>query len=70
MPRILILDPIAEEGIEMLQAAKASGIDYEVKTGLKGNDLKKALAEADGAICRGGGGNSNSCTSWRRHSDP
>jgi D-3-phosphoglycerate dehydrogenase len=54
MPRILILDPIAEEGLEMLKAAKAKGIDYEVKTGLKGNDLKKALAEADGAICRSG----------------
>src|SRR4051794_19426347 len=54
MPRILILDPLAQEGIEMLKAAKANGIDFEVKTGLKGNDLKKALAETDGAICRSG----------------
>src|SRR6476620_924767 len=50
--RIVILDPIAEEGLEMLSAA--SGIEDEVKTGLKGNDLKQALAAADGAICRSG----------------
>jgi D-3-phosphoglycerate dehydrogenase len=52
MTRILILDPIAPEGLEML--AKASGIEHEVKTGLKGDALKQALAEADGAICRSG----------------
>ncbi len=54
MPKILILDTIAQEGLDMLAAAKPAGIEYEVKTGLKGNDLKKALAEADGAICRSG----------------
>jgi D-3-phosphoglycerate dehydrogenase len=54
MPRILILDPIAQEGLDMLKAAAANGIEYEVKTGLKGNDLKQALAAADGAICRSG----------------
>ena len=54
MPRILILDPLAQEGLDMLAAAKPAGIEYEVKTGLKGNDLKKALSEADGAICRSG----------------
>ena len=30
------------------------GIDYEVGTGLKGDDLREALAEFDGAICRSG----------------
>src|SRR5262245_65450586 len=38
----------------MLKTAAASGIEFEVKTGLKGNDLKQALALADGAICRSG----------------
>src|SRR5260221_4028496 len=52
--RIVILDPIADEGLEMLAQAKGAGIEYEVKTGLKGDALKKALAEADGAICRSG----------------
>ncbi len=54
MPKILILDPIAQEGLDMLKAAAADGIEFEVKTGLKGNDLKQALAQADGAICRSG----------------
>jgi D-3-phosphoglycerate dehydrogenase len=52
MPKILILDPIAQEGLDLLAAAP--GIEYEVRTGLKGDALKQALAEADGAICRSG----------------
>jgi D-3-phosphoglycerate dehydrogenase len=49
--RILILDPIAPEGLDLL---KRSGIEHEVRTGLKGDALKKGLAEFDGAICRSG----------------
>jgi D-3-phosphoglycerate dehydrogenase len=52
MYRILILDPIAQEGLDLL--ARAPGIEHEVRTGLKGDALKKALAEFDGAICRSG----------------
>jgi D-3-phosphoglycerate dehydrogenase len=52
MPKILILDPIAQEGLDLLAAAP--GIEYEVRTGLKGDALKQALAAADGAICRSG----------------
>ncbi len=52
MPKILILDPIAKEGLDLLAAAP--GIEYEVRTGLKGDALKAALAEFDGAICRSG----------------
>src|SRR5262245_37156719 len=52
--RILILDPIAQEGLDLLARAKAAGIEHEVRTGLKGDALKKALAEVDGAICRSG----------------
>ena len=51
MPRILILDPLAHEGLELL---KKSGIEHEVRTGLAGDALKRALAEFDGAICRSG----------------
>ena len=32
----------------------AQGIEFEVRTGLKGDALRAALAEADGAICRSG----------------
>ncbi|MFN0018224.1 MAG: phosphoglycerate dehydrogenase, partial [Pirellulaceae bacterium] len=52
MAKIIILDSIAKEGLEMLAAAP--GIEYEVRTGLKGDALKSALAEFDGAICRSG----------------
>src|SRR5687767_6609025 len=54
MPKILILDPLAQEGLDMLKAAAPSGIEHEVRTGLKGDALKQALAEFDGAICRSG----------------
>lgn len=52
MPRIIVLDPLAREGLELLDAA--SQIEYEVRTGLKGDALAAALAEFDGAIVRSG----------------
>ena len=52
MPKVIVLDKLADEGLELLKAA--TGIEYEVRTGLKGEDLRKALAEFDGAICRSG----------------
>lgn len=53
VPRIIVLDTVSPEGLALLDAAKP-GIEYEVRTGLKGADLRKALAEFDGAICRSG----------------
>ncbi|MEZ6110944.1 MAG: phosphoglycerate dehydrogenase [Pirellulaceae bacterium] len=50
--RVIVLDKIAQEGLDLLEAAE--GIQYEVRTGLKGDDLKQALTEFDGAICRSG----------------
>jgi D-3-phosphoglycerate dehydrogenase len=52
MPRVIVLDTLAQEGLDMLEAAP--GIEYEVRTGLKGDALREALAEFDGAICRSG----------------
>src|SRR6187455_2711452 len=52
MARIIVLDDIAQEGLDLLAAAP--GIEYEVRTKLKGEALKKALTEFDGAICRSG----------------
>jgi D-3-phosphoglycerate dehydrogenase len=52
MPRVVVLDNLAKEGLEMLTAA--SGIEHEVRTGLKGAALQETLAEFDGAICRSG----------------
>jgi D-3-phosphoglycerate dehydrogenase len=50
--RILVLDPIASEGLEMLRAD--SEFLYEERFGLKGESLRQALAEFDGAIVRSG----------------
>jgi D-3-phosphoglycerate dehydrogenase len=52
MPSVIILDDIAQEGLDLLDAA--SGIEYEIRTGLKGEALRERLALFDGAICRSG----------------
>ncbi|MFM8324846.1 MAG: phosphoglycerate dehydrogenase, partial [Pirellulaceae bacterium] len=50
--RILVLDPIASEGIELLEALP--DFEYETRLGLKGDALRASLAEFDGAIVRSG----------------
>ena len=52
MPRIIVLDELSDDGLALMRAT--SGIEVVVKTGLKGDDLRAALADADGAICRSG----------------
>ncbi|QDU56310.1 phosphoglycerate dehydrogenase [Aeoliella mucimassa] len=52
MPSVIVLDKLAQEGLDMLEAAP--GITYEVITGLKGEELREALNRFDGAICRSG----------------
>jgi len=52
MARIIVLDPLSEDGLALLRSS--AGMEVEVRTGLKGEDLKKALTEYDGAICRSG----------------
>ncbi len=51
MPKIVVLDPLADDGLKLMQDA---GLEYEVRTGLKGEELRQTLAEFDGAICRSG----------------
>ncbi len=51
--RIGILDPIASEGIDLLDAESAS-FEYQERIGLKGDELRKGLAEFDGVIIRSG----------------
>jgi D-3-phosphoglycerate dehydrogenase len=50
--RILVLDPIAQEGFDLLAAEP--DFEYEVRTGLKGEELRRSLNEFDGAIVRSG----------------
>jgi D-3-phosphoglycerate dehydrogenase len=52
MYRIIVLDDLAPEGLALLDAAQ--GITYDVRTGLKGQELRDALREYEGAICRSG----------------
>lgn len=52
MAKIIVLDKISKDGLALLDAAE--GIQYEVRTGLKGEELRTALTEFDGAICRSG----------------
>src|SRR5262245_59974810 len=52
MPSVIVLDPLAQEGLDLLEAAP--GISYQIRTGLKGDELRQALAKFDGAICRSG----------------
>jgi D-3-phosphoglycerate dehydrogenase len=52
MSRVIVLDKIAPEGLDLLK--QAGGIEHEVRTGLAGAELRLALAEFDGAICRSG----------------
>ncbi len=52
MPKVIVLDDLAQEGLNLLAAA--DGFEYDVRTGLKGDELCSALKEYDGAICRSG----------------
>ncbi|MEP6171602.1 MAG: phosphoglycerate dehydrogenase, partial [Rhodopirellula bahusiensis] len=52
MHRILVLDDIAQEGIDLLEATE--GIEYEIRTKLKGEELRQSLNEFDAAILRSG----------------
>jgi D-3-phosphoglycerate dehydrogenase len=52
MPKILVLDELSQDGLDLLEAA--GNLEVEVRTGLKGADLHQALLGADGAICRSG----------------
>jgi D-3-phosphoglycerate dehydrogenase len=54
MPSIIVLDTLSPDGLALLDRAGESGISYEVRTGLAGDDLRQALAAHDGAICRSG----------------
>ncbi len=52
MPRVIVLDNLSQDGLDLLESA--GNIEYEVRTGLKGDELREALLEFDGAICRSG----------------
>jgi len=52
MPRVIVLDHLAQDGIDLLNAEP--DVEYTVRTGLAGDALKQTLTEYDGAICRSG----------------
>jgi D-3-phosphoglycerate dehydrogenase len=52
MYRVIVLDTLAPEGLALLEAAHE--VEHEIRIGLKGEELRTALLEFDGAICRSG----------------
>ena len=52
MTRIIVLDDLSQDGLDLLESA--GNVEVVIRTGLKGDELRRALAEADGAICRSG----------------
>lgn len=52
MPHVIILDNISAQGLSVLKAC--DGVEYSIRTGLAGEELRQALSESDGAICRSG----------------
>lgn len=52
MPRVIVLDDIAQEGLDLLTAA--AGVEFDVRTKLSGDALRDTLQQYDGAICRSG----------------
>jgi hypothetical protein len=47
MPRIVVLDTLSPDGLKLLEEAKPKGIEYQVRTGLKGDALRETLAQFD-----------------------
>lgn len=52
MSRVIVLDPLAQEGLDLLSSAPNMTVD--VRPGLQGDELRQALSEYDGAIVRSG----------------
>ncbi|MEM8680193.1 MAG: phosphoglycerate dehydrogenase [Planctomycetota bacterium] len=52
MHRVIVLDNIAAEGLQLLEDSE--GVEYEVRTGLAGDELREVLSQFDAAICRSG----------------
>ncbi len=52
MPKVVVLDNLSQDGIDLLESA--GNLEYEVRTGLKGEELRQALTEFDGCILRSG----------------
>ncbi len=52
MARVVVLDNLSQDGLDLLESA--GNIEYEVRIGLSGDELRSTLREFDGAICRSG----------------
>ena len=48
MPRIVVLDTLSPDGLKLLDEAQSKAIDFEVRTGLKGDALRETLASLKG----------------------
>jgi D-3-phosphoglycerate dehydrogenase len=54
MPKILVSDSLSKEGLDTLDHAKRSGIEFAYKPGLKEDELALTIPEYDGLVIRSG----------------
>ncbi len=54
MPKILVSDSLSQEGLDVLEAAKSAGIEYDYRPGLKEDELTAAIPAYDGLVIRSG----------------
>ena len=52
MLRILVADPLADAGLDVLR--HQDGIELDLRNSLEGESLRDALSQADGVIVRSG----------------
>ena len=50
--KVIVLDDLAEEGLAKLEASP--NIQFDIRTKLAGEELREALSDYDGAVCRSG----------------
>ena len=54
MPKVLVSDSLSKEGLDVLEQAKSTGIEYAYKPGLKEDELAATIPDYDGLVIRSG----------------
>jgi len=54
MAKILVSDSLSKDGLQVLEAAKALGIEHDYRPGLKEDELASAIGQYDGLVIRSG----------------
>lgn len=54
MPKILVCDSLSTQGLDVLEAAKSAGVEYDYRPGLQEDELAAAIGAYDGLVIRSG----------------